>query len=72
MTKEELAKLVETVTKQGEELASLKRWKTKCDRAALKWGSFAMGVLSLGALLVIGLDWLREKVPELLKAWLLK
>lgn len=46
-----------------------KNWKSKCDRAALKWGSFAMGVLTLGALMVAGMDKITEKVSTILTIW---
>ncbi len=50
--------------------AAFKKWKEKCDRAALKWGSFAMGVLTLGAILVTGIDALKGKVTALLTMWM--
>jgi len=45
--------------------AKIDELSTKCsyyDKAALKYGSFVMGVVTLGALLTMGLDKAKEKL----------
>lgn len=46
---------------QGE-IAELKKKVAYYDKMALKWGSFLMGVLFLGALLASGIDKLKDKI----------
>lgn len=66
MAKDELQKRLEIIERQHAELLE---WKRKCDRAALKWGSFAMGFLTMGALFVTGMDSLKEKWGKILAIW---
>lgn len=53
------------------EIKDLKDWKAKCDRAALKYGSFIMGMLTLAALIVVGLDKAGKTISEILLGWFL-
>lgn len=67
MTKEsELFKRLEQLEKANKELQD---WKDKCDRMALKWGSFAMGILFAGAAIMIGFDKAWDKIGDLFITW---
>lgn len=68
----ETALLKEKLKDVRAELDDVKNWKEKCDRVALKYGSFAMGVLTLGAIILIGLDKAWDRLGEILIAWGLK
>ena len=64
MSKE--SEILRRLTAVEEENRSFREWKAKCDRAALRWGGFAMGVLTIGAILVTGFDKASEKIIALL------
>lgn len=54
------------------ELALFKNWKDKCDRVALKYGSFVMGILTLGAIILIVIEKSWDKFTDLLITWVVK
>ena len=43
-------------------IEGLNIWRSYCDRLALKWGSFLMGVLALGAVISMGLEKTKDKI----------
>lgn len=58
----EKARLEAEIAELKTEVEGLEERLTYYDRAALKWGSIGIGALSLGALMMMGLDKAKDKI----------